>query len=138
MLNILLESSWSDETAKPFTTNIVEYCLVRPYMTENKAKMEKAFELLIKEIGTHTDVVEEATNIFSKIEKNKSVTEEFVTLLGKTNYLKNIRGTLRRFNQSDLHIIVGQLGNLKTVLDYIKSLKEEKERIEKLEKLQKS
>ena len=92
-------------------------------MTERNTERQKAFESLEEEIDKYTATVENVISIFSKIKENASAIEEFEDLLTKVSYLKDFRGTLRKFDKSDLHEIKGKLTNLWTALKRIETLK---------------
>lgn len=92
-------------------------------MTERKTERQKAFESLEEEIDKYIATVENVISIFSKIKENASAIKEFEALLTKVSYLKDYRGTLRKFDESDLHEIKGKLTNLWTALKRIETLK---------------
>lgn len=92
-------------------------------MTERKSERQKAFEALEEKIATHLGIVEKAMTIFSKIKDNSSSIEKFKTILTEVGYLKDSRGTLRKFNKSDLNEIAGKLTNLWSALKRIETYK---------------
>ena len=92
-------------------------------MTERKIEKQKAFESLEEEIAKHIATVEDVITIFSKIKDNPSSFEEFKAILTKVSYLKDFRGTLRKFDKSDLNEIAGKLTNLWTALKRIETYK---------------
>ena len=92
-------------------------------MTERKNERQKAFEALEEKIDGHIATLEDVINIFSKIKDDPSSIEEFKAILTKVSYLKNFRGTLRKFDKSDLHEIKGKLTNLWTALKRIETYK---------------
>lgn len=90
-------------------------------MTERKIERQKAFEALEKEIAKHVAILEDVINIFSKIRDNPSSIEEFKAILTKVSYLKDIRGYLQKFDESDLREISGKLTILWTALKRIET-----------------
>lgn len=90
---------------------------------ERNIERQKAFESLEEEIAKYIVTLEDVINIFSKIKDDPASVEKFKVILTKVSYLKDSRGTLRKFDKSDLDEIAGKVTNLWSALKRIETYK---------------